>query len=434
MSKISLLFLLTFFSGLITALTVNGVWGFYLYQLVYFLNPGHRWWSANIPDLKYSFTIVVFMMLAFIMQHKECKNNTLFEAPQTKWLIGIIIMFLITQLYAISPEHNMVALIDLTKMFIVMALAYKFIDTPRKFEISLWFFIIGAAYIGWEAYSVGRTGAGRVEGIGTLDAPDANSTAALLVPTIPFLIYFVWQGTLKVKFLTVFFGVWIANALVLINSRGAFLGVLVGAGYFSFMMIFSHFKSYKQRSSALLIIAVSLSGALSLTDDQFWSRMSTLQDVEDEETSGSHRYRMWLATFDVVADYPGGTGAYGYNILSPIYVDEHLFHPGQKTKSVHSTWFQALSELGWLGLFIFCGLLLSSFRVLKQIKTTLKTKGDSTTYFKVASIECGLLGYLTTVTFINQFRAQILYWLIMYTACLANIYLYHEKDKDSKHL
>ncbi len=72
---------------------------------------------------------------------------------------------------------------------------------------------------------------------------------------------------------------------------------------------------------------------------------------------------MWLATFDVIEDHPGGVGAYGFQALSPLYVEAYLFDQGQTQKAIHSAWFQSLSELGWPGPILVVCLVISCFRV-----------------------------------------------------------------------
>ena len=72
-------------------------------------------------------------------------------------------------------------------------IAYKLVDTEKKMELAFLFYMIGAAYIGYEAMVVGRDSSGRVEGIVTVDSPDANTLAASIVPVLPLILYFAWH-------------------------------------------------------------------------------------------------------------------------------------------------------------------------------------------------------------------------------------------------
>ena len=425
MSKIALLFLMTYAGGLGACLLVGAVWGFYLYQLVYFLYPQERWWAGDIPGIRYSFIVSLFILIAYAARYKSYQENRLFEAPQTKWLIMLLVVFALTSFVAVNQDYHQQALFEVFKLFIMVMLGYKLIDTPLNLDRALWAYIIGATYLSVEVKNAGRDEFGRVEGVGTVTTDDANGVAAMLVPAISLLIFYAWRGGNLAKVGVVVLGVFIFNAIVLFNSRGAFLAVIAGGGYFIFHMLFSRFQQANQKLTAILIIMAGLSGALYLTDDVFWERMETLKEVQsDEGKSGSHRVHMWMSTFDLVADYPFGVGAAGFQKLSQQYVPEEFFFRGQKAKAVHSAWFQCLSEVGWVGLFLFLTLLLSCFRLTARTKRVLVKNNDSHNYFLVIALEAALLSFMVAGTFIDEFRSEIYYWFIMFTACAGNIFLF----------
>ncbi|MDG2392694.1 MAG: hypothetical protein P8M49_04235, partial [Thalassotalea sp.] len=120
MSKIAILFLLSFCSALIATFISNPVFGFYIYELIYFLNPESRWWNTDIPTLKYSFITVTVMWLAYGISYKNFQNNTLRKVPESKWLLAIAITFLITTLFAINRELHIKFIIEYFKMLLTM--------------------------------------------------------------------------------------------------------------------------------------------------------------------------------------------------------------------------------------------------------------------------------------------------------------------------
>jgi hypothetical protein len=42
------------------------------------------------------------------------------------------------------------------------------------------------------------------------------------------------------------------------------------------------------------------------------------------------------------------------------------------------------------------------------------------------------VSFLFTMTFLNRFRAEILYWLVLFSALALNIYYLKENDKKEK--
>ncbi|MFT4803973.1 MAG: hypothetical protein ACI9YE_001170 [Psychroserpens sp.] len=199
MAKIALLFLITFVMGILYALIQGAQWAFYLYEIIYFLNPGFRWWGQSLPSISYSMITAIVFIGAYFLSYKKHQNNNFSSIPLKKWILLIILCYVVVNFFAVSSSLHLKAMIDFFKMFIILALAYKVIDSEKKLEYAILVYLAGCAYIGYEAYSVGRNSFGRVEGIGTLETPEANGTAAILVPALPFLIYYFWYKNYKVK-------------------------------------------------------------------------------------------------------------------------------------------------------------------------------------------------------------------------------------------
>ena len=423
----TLLFVAVFAYGIYAAIVTGPVWGFYLYELVYFLNPKNRWWGNSLPAISYSFVVVAIMMVGTILRWKE-HGNTLKEMPEAKWFAAVFFFYGVASVLAVNPEMHKFFIQHLMKSWVTMYIAYKLIDTEKKLELAFLFYMIGAAYIGYEAMVVGRDSFGRVEGIGTVDSPDANTIAASIVPVVPLMLYFAWQGGIKVKALTAICAALVLNGLVLINSRGAFLAALIGFGYFIVIMLFSRYKLPKQRLIVILVMICSIAVTIRLADNTFLDRMATLQTQSsvESEGSGGRRINFWLATFDLLKDHPFGAGIYGYETLSPIYLDDESFftvEQGRVVRAVHSVWFQGLSEIGWLGFAAFMMVLYSLYRHLKKAKRFLVEQSRYQQYYLIIAIEGSLLAFFAASSFINMFRVQILYWVILFGICASVIAL-----------
>ncbi|GGY80124.1 O-antigen ligase family protein [Marinobacter zhanjiangensis] len=428
MSKFALLFIMVFFGCVIATLAYSGTAAFILYQLVYFLNPDTRWWSAEIPGIPYSFIAAVLMLMALGIKYGDYSKISPWKAqPVFKWLIGLLVMYYLAKIWALNGAVHDRFTFDFTKLMIIVFVAYKLVNSERALDASIWAYLIGATYIGYVATITGRNSRDRVEGIGLVDSPDANGVASALVPAGALLMYYAWMGNWKVKFLCVGCGALIANGLVLINSRGAFLGVVVGAGIYLLHMIFSRHRKKGQRAMAIMIAVAGISGGLYVTDDVFWDRMQTLENLESKE-SGAGRVTFWLTTFDMLKDYPMGMGVQGYNQLASFYMDDET-RGGVENRSVHSLWFQGLGEVGPVGFGLFVMALLALRRMSRKAKGLALDRGESTTYFKLLALECALISYLVAGSFINQFRAEILYWMILLVAVGTNVYYLQRVEK-----
>lgn len=432
MSKFALLFLLVFVGGIFAALFYSGAAAFVLYQLVYFLNPDDRWWSASIPGISYSFVAAVMMIFSLAIKYKSYSSITRWnDQPVLKWMVALLLMYCFAYFFALEPRSHKIFTFQFAKLIIIVFVAYKIVNTEKALNASIWSYLIGCVYIGYLATTLGRNDAGRVEGIGMVDAPDANDTAAALVPAAVFLMYFAWMGGKKTKLMCVLCGAVIANGLVLINSRGSFLGVSVSLAIFLFYMIFSKYRRKGQRAAAMFMIVLGLSGAFYMTDDLFWKRMSTLTDVENQEESGSSRVVFWMTTFDMLKDHPLGLGVYGFNSLASSYMDDKT-RGGVENRAVHSMWFQGLSEIGWQGFIVFIFMIFSLYRQSKAAKAYLTTKRRYEEYFKIIALECAFIGYIVAGTFIDRFRAEILYWMILLLLVGINVYYFQAKGREKQ--
>ena len=430
MSKFALIFVFLYFYGLFLSLLRGAHWAFYTYQLVYFLNPEKRWWSAGIPLSKYSLITVIFLLFSYLVQRKKFQYhlNELNKLPQFKWIILMMITYGFVYFSAVSKGLHLDASIEFVKLFIVIGVAYKVLDSRKKLEYSIYVLIIGITYLGYVAYAMGRDEFGRVERFGMIDAPDVNVAAAAMISALPFLIFYFWKGSLKTKIVMVFCGGVIINALVLANSRGAFVGGGIGVIYFIWEMLRSKFKVKYQKIITVLLIVAGLISLSMVIDSSFIERMSTLGDISDERKSGSNRMTFWLITFDMLKQSPFGTGAFGYELLSPNYVPAEYFDQGKSVKAVHSIWFQALAEMGYIGFFFFMMVILTTYKSLKQVKQRYLESNDIHGYYFTHALLSSYIGVLVSASFINQFRTQIVYWLILFTACLFNINLIRKRD------
>jgi hypothetical protein len=427
----ALLFSTCYIGGFVLAIFRNPIWAFMVYQIVYFMNPTNRWWSNLIPTFSYSYFSVILMIFVFFRQFSHHNKNRLLASPQFKWIYLIALAYLMTLMYAALPYDNKDATINFVKLVIIISIAYKLIDSETKLDYSIWAYIAGCWYVGFITFQVGRDETTRVENVGTVDAPDANGIAAAIVPALVLCLYYFWmRKNIVHKFLFAVSGAFVANAVVLINSRAAFLAAIVSTAYFVQFVLFSRYQVKYQRISAVGLIIFGLIGTAYVVDETAYERFLSInkQDTSGVEQTGATRVFFWFAAWDMARDHPFGAGAKGFEYYAPAYVPENIDTGYTRNRSVHSTWFEALTDIGFLGLFGLVMLLLSCFRATKRCKKALVLKGKFRDYYKIVAIESALIAFVVAMTFMNRLRAEILYWCVLYTACAYNIYVLRNKE------
>jgi hypothetical protein len=435
-----LLFYSTYFGGLLQSLRSAPVYAFLTYQAVYFFNPQGRWWSSIIFDIRYSFLTVIAMIILYLFNKKQLDTNKLFDAPQFKWIYLLLTLYSFAYFYAIDQEQHWRYLEPFISVVVIISLAYKLINSIKHLDYVLMAYIYGATYLSFITFQTGRNSGDRVEGIGMVDSPDSNGTAAALAPSLVLCIYYVWiakNWKQRLIFLTA--AAFIANALVLINSRGAFLAALGGVLYFMATLFFTKVKSKAQKLKVLAVGILGLIAAFNVMDDSFVDRMLTIKTEQVDETreSGSTRTIFWKAAIEMSYDYPFGQGAKGFNHYGPVYIpydvvvssDPRVDPVTARQKTVHSTWFEALTEVGYPGLITLLTLIYVSYRSTLQVKRYLKLVNAREHYLKVVAIEATLFSFIIAATFLNRLRAEIFFWAFLFTACAYNIYILQRANR-----
>ncbi|MBU3017178.1 O-antigen ligase family protein [Paraglaciecola agarilytica] len=422
-----LLYFGCYFGGFVASLAYSPIYIFVAYQAIYFFNPEKRWWGDSIPDISYSFYLSIFMLGLFVVTKSRLIPSRLFSAPQMRWAFSILFLYGCAYTYAVFKDFHLEYLIGFLKLLVIISVAYKLCDSSEKFKKVLYGFIFGAWYMSFYTWQIGRNSGGRVENIGPVDAPDANGAASVIAPSLVLCLYFFWTHPSKLAKLSfVIAGAFIANALVLINSRGAFLGVALGCGYFMFHMYFSSFQRKRQKMTAVFVTIFGLFGILYVADDAFIERMSSItqetQAVESRET-GATRTIFWMAAWDMAKEHPLGAGYRGFNYFSPLYIPKEYNTGGNMSRTVHSTWFEALSEIGYLGLFALIMMIIMVFKSYRRCRYQLRKDQDVDNYFLIIALESSLISFIIIMTFLNRLRAEILYWSILYSAIAFNLFV-----------
>lgn len=421
----AIIFILLFIAGCAAAFLIDASYGIMLYVFEYFLNPPGRWWGQNLPDLRYAFSIGIITMISFLMRHKRYSESRIFDVPQSKWLILLGLVIVLTWPIAVDQIEHQNFMIIFIKYVALYFIIVKVIDTPQKFERIMGVFLLGQFYLGWIIYDVGRTAEGRVERMGTADAKDANGLSAVLVVAVPLLIHYLITGKKWQKLCSLPAIAFVLNGLILINSRGAFLAVLISMSYYLLLTLKA--PSFPKFNKRQLFVGIAAGFLLFvyLADEIFWERMSTITEEaeETERYTGRERVDFWFKTFDMLRDYPLGVGAMGYEKLSPQYLPRAALSPVTKTRAVHSTYFEVLSEYGYHGLIIFMAFLMSNIRYMRRLKKALIQKKLYEPYYLAIAIETGFIAHLIAAVFINRLYAEVLYWSSAFIATYGYIYL-----------
>lgn len=208
---------------------------------------------------------------------------------------------------------------------------------------------------------------------------DNNHLAMVLLMVVP-LLYFLYLYTRSfwVRNGLLFTILLMVLAVVATNSRGGLLGLCAVA-------LWLVYRSRRRFVGALLIVA-GAALVVYLAPDSWMDRMDTIQNAESD---GSFRGRLeaWRVSAAIAHEHPFFGGGLR-SVQSPTvwleFVDAPSFlgfidiPPNAGVgRAAHSIWFEVLGDQGFIGLFIFSGLIINAFFVARSVRRLVKRNGPS---------------------------------------------------------
>jgi putative inorganic carbon (HCO3(-)) transporter len=180
----------------------------------------------------------------------------------------------------------------------------------------------------------------------------------MLVPLIGML-----RQTTQNKWSKHFFGMVLIGCLyraLSTYSRGGFLAAIAMAGVW-------WFRSYR-KLQGLVVLGMMLAIIVPILPDAFWNRMGTIQTYEEEEDkSALGRLHYWSIAMDMAAANPIlGVGFNSYNYAYSTYDTSGGAYGNWR--SVHNSFLGVLSEVGYVGFFLYLAIILAAFRACAQVR------------------------------------------------------------------
>lgn len=231
---------------------------------------------------------------------------------------------------------------------------------------------------------------------------EGNNELALALTVVLPLMYFL-RGlvpSVRGRHLMTFFMICIGFSVLGSHSRGAFLSILVMA----FML---GLKSKRPMLATVLIF--SILGLLVAFMPENWSgRMATIQSHEDH--SAQSRLQTWRMIFNLVQQRPF-TGA-GFELATPEVWSRFATEEWTLAYSPHSIYFQALGEHGFVGLFLYLGIGIATWRLASRIIRIVKDRPDLDWAAQLMrAIQVSLLAFGTGGAFLNLVSFDLPYYL-----------------------
>lgn len=199
-------------------------------------------------------------------------------------------------------------------------------------------------------------------------------------------------------------------------SRGGFM-TCIGLG------IIYVFRS-RQKVRGLIGVGVLLVIVLMALPDSFWARMNTIKTYE-EDSSATGRLHFWhVATLMAHANPLFGVGFNAYNPSYDTYDDSPSEYG--TGRSVHSSYFGILAELGYVGLILYLAILFQAFRSCHRVrKQAAKAMIPMELGLAATALEASLTAFVIGGSFVPFQYSEMLWHFIGLTIVLQKLAGWH---------
>ncbi len=408
MSKRALVWLIAYLTGV--AFTFHEpFWGVATYLIDYYVHPPLQWWGDELPDLRWSLLPASALLASYFLHGRTLWDKNILRHASTTWLLVFFGLAAVLTPFALDETRSLHYLSILGKYVLLYLVLVGSLRTHRQFRWFVCLMMVGSIFWGYEALGATRS-AGRLEGVGGPDADSDNALSAHLLPMLPLLAVMVWKGNRWEKIIAILAAPFVLNTIILANSRGATVGILIGA---TAALLLSQ---WRMRVRLVPLMAVGALLFWTLTDTTFIERQSTLLDKDPK--GASDRIELWQGGLALIDDYPMGLGGGGYDKLSPVYVPRAVKEAGGQERTVHNTYLWVATDWGLQGLVAFFGFIGATIFSLHRIR---RRTADQHIMLESFALEVGLYAFLGAAFFVNRTYSEMLYWIPALTASLANI-------------
>ncbi len=418
MHKTTIAWLCLYFGGLAVSLIKGPIYGLITYFFTYYTQFS---WGKQHKTERWSLYASLAVFASYIIKKNAEVQLSHFEMPQMKWLIIFLLNMVFVGFFAVAPEANQRELIAFAKLSVLYFLTICIVRKKLHYKLFLWIQVWGSYLFGWQGHGAKLTG-GRLEGIGGPETTTSNGLANHLIMILPFFNNLFFYGNKWEKLAVIWATPWVLNAIILCNSRGAFLGIVA-------MAIMAYARAQKKIRKKMLVGMIL--GALLfvyLADERFWERMDTLKEG-GEKSSG--RVETWKGALNLIKDHPLGVGGQGFVYLSPIYIPEVVAEHGGEQRSVHNSYLKVATNYGIQGFILYALFIYGTLRQLRHMRKRVGAENDLFYHTESTAIEIAIWGFLIAATFGARPYFETLFWYCAIANALSNIQQSEIRDRAS---
>lgn len=313
----------------------NPLYGLFVYVFFAMLRPQFMWgFAGDMTGL--SQWVGIAMLVGWAM--KGFGGMKFGRASGVTWiLIAFAAWAALSAAMGIDPPRSNIWVIELAKIVAPFLVGATMLQSRKQVRWMLWVIVASHGYIAYDMnnwYYVRGYNFIRESGYGFMD----NNSFGLSLVTVIGLAAALALASKKwpERLLALGCAVLILSTIVLTYSRGAMVG-LITVGLASMLLL-------PKRPTYVLLMLLGLLASGRLMGQQVLERFATTFAEEDQrDASAQSRVDLWAACLEIGMSSPlVGIGPRNF----PLVATNYGFTAG---KEAHSTWMQAIAEVGFVG-------------------------------------------------------------------------------------
>jgi len=402
---------LAMYSGFSLATWANPIWGVMGVMTEYYRRPGFQWWGNELPRLRWNL-IVTSIFAVSALAAAVMKRDNFAPLPKVDkkvlfwWSLFALNLLLVNVAFPLDRTWALDKSIYWVKVGVLMpTLLLLSIRSRRSIVLFILANVTGVAVWGWEAYTDPKREAGRLVRIGSGDTLNDNMAANHLVLMLPLVVITLMNGVSKLqKAIGAISLPLTVNTIILCNSRGSTVGLVMGLGSLFLLARKGH------RAKSIVMCAAVVSGFLVLADPQYITRQLGIANYE-QDGSSQGRLEGWRQAGRIISDYPLGAGAHGFHILIPRYSAQLAERHQGEERAPHNTIVLVATEYGVQGIALWMMLWLAIFRLLLRNRRVAIAAGSAYYYYRALALIVGLIACLISAFFSDRLYSEGIYWI-----------------------
>ncbi len=382
--------------------------GILVWSWISYMNP-HR----LTYGIAFHFNFLDYVAVAALFSALITREPKKLPKHPLVYLLAIYLSWVtLTTVFAALPDMAWEKWMNIFKIMLFTFMTLMFINTKMRLQALMWVIVLSIGFFSTKGglFTIMTAGANRVWGpVGTFFG-DNNHFGLVCVMMVPMFFYMYLQARNKfLKWGLFFMGFCTLVSIFGTQSRGAF--VALGA-----MLFFLVWKS-KRRMVGIIFMVFALGLGLVFMPQGWRDRMESIENYQDD-ASAQGRLTMWKFAIDVANDNPVLGG--GFNVFYHEGYRAYYLAPGAEGRAVHSIYFEALGEHGYIGLILFLMLGITTYLTSNAIVKRTKEYPDLKWAQDLASMmQVSLVGYAAAGAFLNLATFDLFYHVIAITAITA---------------